>query len=289
MYKMYSAQLDDESDDKNSLSSSFWSDGEKHDDEEEEVVKMEPAIDKEDSRPVAGADDSLQEASEEEKLELFVQGESLEHETDDDDDEVSCSSSSDSPAPSLLTSGYSTYRPEEHEGEACGEGHTLECDQDSRGDLSDMRDDEEDERSFWSFGGFDIVTTSEPDYHDAHLPSVSTDVKPEASMKYKEELKPEADTSRTDELHNESENKHQGEKRDPEERQRETLGEVQQDLKEQISADFEDPDESSSNTGIKFIDSKVDFSWMTYKKKCEEWEGNLRQKKGKQFETCVRV
>lgn len=316
MYKMYNTQLDEESDDdKNSLNSSFWSDGEKQEDEEEEEV--ERVTDEEASRPVAQAEDSLQEASEEEKPELFIQGdvhrESLEHETHNDEE---CSSCSDSPAPSLMTSGYGTYRPEEQEGGGCGDDHTMtEFDQDSRGDLSETRDDEEDDRSLCSFGGFDTETTREPDYHETRPPSVSTDDRPEASMKYNEDLNPEEDMSQADkqkvedELHNESENKditnatseekhhvteaedkfflnkkHWEGESDPEEgKQHETLEEVQKDLKEQSNVESEDPDESSSNRDIKFIDSKVDYSWMTYKKMCEEWEGNLRQKKGNQF------
>lgn len=286
MYKMYNTQLDDQSDDdKNSLNSSFWSDGEKQEDEEEEVERV---IDKEDSRPVAEAEDSRQETSEEEKPELFVQEDFHRESLEDDDDEERCSSSSDSPAPSLMTSGYGTYRPEEQEGGGCGDNHTMtEFDQDSRGDLSEMRDDEEDDRSLCSFGGFYTETTREPDYHETRPSSVSADEQPEASVKYSEDLNPEEDVSRADEQKVKdvtdatSEEKHQHVTEAEDEQQPEALEEEQQDLKEHSNAESEDPDESSSNKDIRFIDSKADFRWMTYKKMCEEWEGNLRQKKGK--------
>lgn len=329
MYKMYNTQLDEESDDD---SSSFWSDREKQDDEDEEEV--ERVMDEEESRPVAEAGDSLQKASEEEKPELINQGdfhrESLEDETDDDDDnddEESCSSSSDSPAPSLMTSGYGTYRPEEQEGGGYGEDHTMtELDQDSEGDLSEMRDDEGDDRSLSSFGGFDIESTCERDYHKNHPQSVLTDNKPEANVAcrgddclYNKDVNLEEDRSQADEqeVEDEPENKdvtnaaseekhhvsvaqdkyllnekHLEDGCDPEEgKQHEMVKEVRQDLKKQKDVDKEvedkvesdDPDESSSNKDIKFIDSKVDFNWMTYNKMCEEWEGNLRQKKGKWF------
>lgn len=308
MYKMYNTQLDEQSDDdKNSLSSSFWSDGEKQEDEEEEV-EVERVIDKEDSRPVAKAEDSLQEASEAEKPELTDQGDfdrkSLEDESDDDDDddEESYSSRSGSPAPSLMTSGYGTYRPEEQEGGGFRDNRSMtEFDQDSRGDLSEMKDDEEDDRSVCSFSGFDVESTGEPHSNKTGPIGLLTGSEPEANMaqcgddsQYKEDVSPE-DRSRADELHRESEGKllhvsvakdesnmkHVDNGSDPEEGRRHE--EVQQALKEQNHVESEDPDEASSNKDIKFIDSKVAFSWMKYKQMCEEWEGNLREKKGKQF------
>lgn len=49
-------------------------------------------------------------------------------------------------------------------------------------------------------------------------------------------------------------------------------------------AECEDPDESSSNKDIKFIDSRVNISsTMMYGNTCAEWEGNLRQDRGKCF------
>lgn len=332
MYKMYNAQWEDESgDDKNSLNSSFWSDGER---EEEEEVEIERVISEEDSKPVGAAEDSPQEASEEEKPETNnkgnMDGDSLEGGRDDDeDDEESCSSSSDSPAPSLMTSGYGTYRPEEQEGGDYRDDHTItEFDQDSRGDLSEMRDDEdddedddeEDDRSLCSFGGFDIDPT-EPDYDESRPLSALADAELEANVAscggdgpLEEEdvtdMKPEGDEDQTDEkkseedLHAAPENKvtnatseeqhhaavdkyvFDGERVEGG-KQNERREEEVQDVKEENRVESEDQDESSSNKDIKFIDSKVDFNWMMYDKMCEEFEGNLRQKKGKWFPVSI--
>ncbi len=327
MYKMYNAQWEDESDDdKNSLNSSFWSDGEREEEEEEEV-EIERVIGEEDSKP----EGSLQEPSEGEKPELNnkgnVCGDSLEggRGDDDDDDEEICSSSSDSPAPSLMTSGYGTCRPEEQEGGDYRDDHTItEFDQDSRGDLSEMRDneddDEDDVRSLCSFGGFDIDPT-EPDYSESRPLSALADAKPEANVAccgfdgpHEEvdvtDMKPEEDEDLTDEeksevlrATSEEEEQHhttvdkyvfdgkrvEGGNVDVEGgKQNDRREEEVQDLKEdEDKMESEDQDESSSNKDIKFIDSKVDFRWMMYNKMCEEFEGNLRQKKGKWFPVSV--
>lgn len=136
------AECDD--DDKNSLNSSFWSDGE-HEDEEE--VKIERMVGKE---ALKSAEEPLLEASEEEisdakESKVTDEGSG----GTDGDDEESCSIC-DSPGLSLMTSGYGTYRPEEQEaGDCTGD----QVDQDSRGDLSELRDDDDDRRSvcshFW--------------------------------------------------------------------------------------------------------------------------------------------
>ncbi|XP_051239635.1 probable serine/threonine-protein kinase kinX isoform X1 [Dicentrarchus labrax] len=300
MYKMYNTQWDDESDDdKDCLNSSFWSDVEPQE-EEEEVVEIEQVIDEQDSKPVGGAEDSLREASEEEKPELNeanVSRESLEGgsdgDGDDEDEEESGSSSCDSPAPSLMTSGYGTYRPEEQEAGDYRDDHSItEFDQDSRGDLSETRDDdEEDDRSLCSFGGFDI----EP----AEL-SALADAEPEANvaccgddgLREEVDTKPEEDKDeKLEDLHAASETSEEqqqvAEVEDrviSDEKRLDGAGvdvgqyEEAQDLKEQNNVESEDADESSSNKDIKFIDSKVDFSRMTYDKMCEDWEGNLRPK-----------
>lgn len=284
MYKMYNTQWDDESDnDKNSLNSSFWSDGE-HEEEEEEEVETERVIGEEDSKPAA---ESVLEASEEEKPELkerIMSGESSESGSDDDDDE-GCSSSCDSPAPSLMTSGYGTYRPEEQDG-----GETA-CDQDSRGDLSEARDDEEEDdgRSLCSF---------ELDYSETRPLSVSADAEHEAHaaargddglvdithMNAGDNKDPAEEGEFKDvSFENEATNvtSEEGGRVDAEGgKQYERPEEVVQELEEENNVESE---ESSSNKDIKFIDSKVDFGRMTYDKL---WEGNLRPKKGKQFPVC---
>lgn len=123
MSKMY-AECDDE--DKNSLSSSFWSDGEHEDEEEVERMVGEEAV--------KSAEEALREASASDAEESKVREEGSGG--TDGDDEESCSSC-DSPGPSLMTSGYGTYRPEEQDvGDCTG-------DQDSRGHLSELRDDED--------------------------------------------------------------------------------------------------------------------------------------------------
>ncbi|XP_070842489.1 uncharacterized protein hyls1 isoform X1 [Chaetodon trifascialis] len=326
---------EEEDDDDESCSSSCDS---QEEEEEEEVVEIERVVQKEDSKHVDEAEGSLQEDSEEEKPELnnqsntsegsFQSGsnddeeEEEEEDGDDDDDDESCSSSCDSPAPSLMTSGYGTYRPEEQEGGDYRDDHTItEFDQDSRGDLSETRDDEEDSRSLCSFGGFDIEP-AEPDYSEPRPVSALADTEPEANVAFcgddglqagvdDTDRTPEEDPDRAGEEKSEeaAENKVRNgaaeehrvavevkdkfvldEKQsvDVEEgQQSERLEEEEEvqdlqednDVEKEDKVQSEDPDVSSSNKDIKFIDSKVDFSQMTYEEMCEEWEGNLRQMK----------
>lgn len=333
MYKMYNTQSDDDSDnDKSSLNSSFWSDGERQEDEEEEEekVEIERVISEEETKPVGDTEETLQETSVDGKLELKegnISGESLVGGIDDDDvdDEESCSSSCDSPAPSLMTSGYGTYRPEEQEGGDYRDDHTItEFDQDSRGDLSEVRDDEEDDRSLCSFSWFDRFEPTEPDYDETYPLSVLADTEPEANCGddgLREEvditdMKPEEDKDQEGEkefedLHAASRNevtdgtleeqhhnavaedkfildekRLEGDSVNVEQGKLNERQEEVQGIKEENKVESEDPDESSSNKDIKFIDSKVDFSQMTYEEMCKEWEGNLRQKKGKWFPVC---
>lgn len=131
MSKMY-AECDD--DDKDSLNSSFWSDGEHEDEEEVERLVGKKALKR--------AEELLLEAPEEEKSDV-KESKVTDQGSDgtDGDDEEGCSSCH-SPGLSLMTSGYGTYRPEE---EDAGDCTADQVDQDSRGDLSELRDDEDDD------------------------------------------------------------------------------------------------------------------------------------------------
>lgn len=226
----------DESDhDKDSLGSSFWSDGE-HEEEE-------------DSKP---AEESVPEASEEETRVM-----SSESGSDEDHDE-GCSSSCDSPAPSLMTSGYGTYRPEEQDG---GDDRSEAAfDQDSRGDLSDARDDEEDD-------GLSLCSW-EPDRGEARPPTALAGDGVQEGVNITHTNAEDA-AFRNEATHVASE---EGGSVDPEEEEEERVQEAKEDN------DVES-DESSSNRDIKFINSDVDFSRMT---EDTLWEGNLRPQKGKQ-------
>lgn len=310
MYKMCNTQWDEESeDDKNSLNSSFWSDGENQGDDEEEEVEIKRLIDKDSTKPAA--EDFLQDASEEETIRPNLQTNVSEENVDDSDESRSdAGSCSGSPAPSLMTSGYGTYRPDDFR-----DNHTItEFDQDSRGDFSEMRDDydddDDDDRSLSGFGGFDIEDAHEPEYETRPAAALQDD-KPEANASCCEEDPRHEDINITHmkpeelghpELFERSENKKVSDERsegrhhitgaedellldgnkvrtDPDEEE-ESLQPDEQDLN--VEREVEDKaesdlDESSSNKDIKFIDSTADSSWMMLK----EWDGNLRQKKGK--------
>lgn len=152
MSKMY-AECDE--DDKNSLNSSFWSDGEHEDEEEVEIERM---VGKEALR---SAEEPLLEASEEEKSDAKESKMTDEGSGGTDgDDEASCSGC-DSPGLSLMTSGYGTYRPGEQE---VGDCRGARLDQDSRGDLSELRDDddEDDRRSVCSHFWFEEPGVTRP-------------------------------------------------------------------------------------------------------------------------------
>ncbi|KAK9540728.1 hypothetical protein VZT92_003162 [Zoarces viviparus] len=293
--------------------------GDAEDSHQEDEEEIEGVISEEESKPVGDAEDSHQEASEEEKSELNnqvnISGESLEGGNNDGDEEERCSSSSDSPAPSLMTSGYGTYKPEELEGGDYRDDHTItEFDQDSRGDLSEMRDDEEDDRSLCSFGWFDLKPT-ESDYieteadvalcGDDDLQKEEEDI---TDTKPGEDKDPANEETFEVDLHAMSENEvtratseerqccstvvedevdvknsEGGSDDDEGDKQCEMLEEDVRDGREEKDTEekveLEDPDESSSNKDIKFIDSKVDFSRTMFDKMCEDWEGNLRQTK----------
>lgn len=128
MSKMY-AECDE--DDRNSLNSSFWSDGEREDEEDVEIERMvgKEAL-KSAEEPLVGASSS--EKSDAKGREVSDEGSGG---TDGDDEGSSCGS----PGRSFLTSGYGTYRPEEQD--CTGD----QLDEDSRADLSELRDDEDDD------------------------------------------------------------------------------------------------------------------------------------------------
>lgn len=301
MYRMYGAQPDGDTDDeKSSLNSSFWSDGEREE-EEEEVERVtgegdfKPA---EESHPKASGEEKA-EGSKSSTSEQSSDGE--DGEDDDGEDEDSCSSSCDSPAPSLMTSGYGTYRPEEQDGgDDRDDGSDAAFDQDSRGDLSELRDDEDDGRSLCSFMGSDVEPAGQDDGETRPL-SVLADVEPAAQVAAGgDELCVAADiTHMTTEEEAEEEALSQkeaanvtqcgavsavklqmdganlgGGRVDAEE-------EKQPEEGQERPEEAEESDESSSNRDIRFIDSKVDFSLMTW-----EWEGNLRRRKGKRLPVC---
>lgn len=268
MYRMYGAQLDDDTDDdKTSLNSSFWSDGEREEEEEEEEVErvisegnFKPA---EESQPKASGEAELTECS------------TSEQSSDDgDDDEERCSSSCDSPAPSLMTSGYGTYRPEDQE----GGGDRDDCSdaafgRDSRGDLSELRDEDGRSLCSLSFNGMDVEPADQED-EETRRPSVVADIQPEARVAAggDDGLCEAADiTHRTTEEEEEDGVSLGGGRVDAEEEKQSEEEEVRERPEEAGESD-----ESSSNRDIKFIDSKVDFSLVTW-----EWEGNLRGRKGK--------
>ncbi|XP_065808462.1 aspartic and glutamic acid-rich protein isoform X2 [Labrus bergylta] len=281
---------------------------------ESEEEEDEQLMDEEDLKPVSDKEESPYDASEKDTPELnnqddlsldYLKGRSEEEE--EEEEEKSCCSSSDSPAPSLMTSGYGTYRPEEHEGGDYRDDHTItEFDQDSRGDLSEVRD-EEDDRSICSFGGLDTEQTHR-DYSQTQPLNMLANSTFEAYSEFcrdeKEvgikDMKPEENKERTEEtfedLYAASNNKVTTSEhlfkveRDNERRLEGGSVDVQASEEERhkdneecnVGREAEDraeSDESSSNKDIKFIDSKADVSWMTYNKKYEEWEGNLRQKK----------
>ncbi|XP_034756968.1 ABC transporter F family member 4 isoform X2 [Etheostoma cragini] len=260
------------------------------------------ASEKEESKPVGDAEDPHKGASEEEKPELNNQVNlSMDYLEDgsNGDDEQSCSSSSDSPAPSLMTSGYGTYRPEEQEGGDSRDNHTItEFDQDSRGDLSEIRDHEDDDRSLCSFAGFDVEATVPDHIETCPLSADVTDLKPEEDKDQTDGESEDARAASNNEVANATSEEQQYYNDVVEDNldgthleglcdkkggnRRERLEEEGQDPKEdndgEDKGESEDPDESSSNKDIKFLDSKVDFRQKTFNKMSER-EGNLRQKK----------
>ncbi|KAF7654946.1 hypothetical protein LDENG_00063020 [Lucifuga dentata] len=275
MYKMYNAQWNEESD-RDSLNSSFWSDGEQGEEEEEEIQQM---IYEEDSKPVTDTEDTPQEASEEEKpyqsKHGSISGESYEESKEEGSDEESCSSSH-----SMLTSGYGTYRPEEPEGAEHGDDRTVaEFDHDSQGDLFEMRDDEADVHSILNYGEKDTEPTHMTGFEEIRPgPDDGLHKEMDNTSKKSEEERIFCLHCTTEEedkvlLHEKNLEGESVEYEKTEVLQLQEARKVEKGVED--GGEQEDPDESSSNEDIKFIDSKVDFSCVTY----EEWKGNLRLQK----------
>lgn len=306
MYKMYNNQWDEDSDDdENSLNSSFWSDGEGREDEEE----AEELID---SKPVHHPFGALQGISGEMNLELSrhmsFTGEVLEGQSNDD--EIG-SSSSGSPAPSLMTSGYGTLRVEEQEVGEHRDSHTItEFDQDSRADLSGTKDDDEDCRSLCSFDEFDTEALHEPDVSGpsecplqkntlvAHIVCCGSDALEDIIISdTKTEREDEEEEHRYEVTKSElAEHRlHVDASRDTSDH---TCVEEGIDLKERDKPEelqplselslAEDrvqtggPEDASSSQNATFTDSKLDFSsWMNHGKTRVDWQENLRHGKGR--------
>ncbi|XP_068177188.1 dentin sialophosphoprotein [Antennarius striatus] len=251
MYRMFN--------DNNSGSSSVWSDGEEE--EEEEEVEIERLVRDEDSVQV-------EEEPEVDEKNLSGGGGGGSSEEDDEDD--AC----ESPALSLMTSGYGTIRPEEPDG---GDGRTerrlTEFDQDSRGDLSETQDEdeEEDERSLCSLGTFDVGPP-------ACQLSVSTETDDDITGRRSGEVRDQEEEEQIP-----SENGAVGraldEWRGAVGGGRSTFDESRWTDGEEEEPEEDERRESSHGEGVKFIDSRQEFSWMTYEQMCGGWEGNLRPKK----------
>ncbi|XP_062244342.1 AP-3 complex subunit beta-1 isoform X5 [Platichthys flesus] len=189
-----------------------------------------------------------------------------------------------------MTSGYGTYRPEEQEGGDDRDDHTItEFDQDSRGDVSEMRDEEEEDDRPSSFG-FEMESTRErgdvqtrPESEDQNQPGADGAAWRSPGARPEEDVPDSEDKDGTNERPEGRghvsglEDGFTSDEKNPEE----GTGSEKPD-EEEREAEEEDPDDSSSNKDIKFIDSKVDFSWMAYDDM--EWEGNLRQKKASGLE-----
>lgn len=254
------AESDD--DDKNSLNSSFWSDGEPQDEEE---VKIERLVEIEALRSA----EAPLEASEEEKSDLKVSKVTKEgsggtdgddEDEDEDEDKESCSTC-DSPVLSFMTSGYGTYRPEEQEAGDC----TSDCvDQDSHGHLSELRDDEDDHCSVSSniwfegpAGTFPQSLSPEPAGPGA-AGGAGEMIISEEEGDFKDEGRIAEDRFTMDEKIAEGGSVDADHHERPEEKQ---------ELKEAAESN-----ESPCDQMIRFIDSKVDFS--------QDCERSLRQSKG---------
>lgn len=270
MYKMYNAESDD---DKNSLSSSFWSDGEREEEEEEEevVVELERLTGNEDAKP---AEETVQQ----ERYEFNQCNMSDEGSRGDDEEEESRSSTCESPAQRPMTSGYGTYRVD-----------LDQFDQDSRGDLSELRDDED--RSVCSAAGCEDAV--ELVYSQTHLLTASAHARvegPGGDGEAEAEAEAEAEEENFQDVTPEG-GRHVsaaggGSTVDEENLDSETVDAEPQE--EEVEKEHrEESDESSSNKDIKFIDSKVDFSPMMYGEMCEEREGNLRRTTGKEWHLSV--
>lgn len=189
-----------------------------------------------------------------------------------------------SPAPSLMTSGYGTYRPDEQEAE------DHRDDQDSRGDLSETRDEgDEDALSFSSFNWFDIELASAPEFH--RTGEDGDEENPDCLRTYCVHDSPRDDEAEMSNIrpHNhkdQADDKKSGLHRDGsigfesdvehhrgstggtacEKEDKNMLDLRGDDRVEDRAEDRYDPEDSSgsgSNKDIRFLDSEVDSDWMT--------------------------
>ncbi|MEQ2278512.1 hypothetical protein XENORESO_020481 [Xenotaenia resolanae] len=299
MYKMYNEQWDEESDDeKNSLYSSFWSDGEVGDkDEEVEITRVI------DPRPVNDPEGSPPESSREENPELksqriFNRGAREERSDDDENVRKATSSSSGSPTVSPMTSGYGTYRAEEQElAYLRDDDSVIRFNQDSREDLSVFRDNEEYPRSLRSFTEFDHEPTHGPDVkesvvcvsEDSRLPAAAACCEDDSTLKEIMKHVVAKSTSEVQHLHADADNMLLFHKKGLEDaivenkevKQEKLLFNVEKNTEHVFVTDV--PDESSSSKVIRVIDPKSDFSWKTHEKMSKDKEGNLARMRGKCF------
>lgn len=288
-------QWDKDVDDKNSLSSSFWSDDEA---QEEETVMDSNPVDDSLSLPLGTPGEKNLELNSQENFTGMV----LKVESNEDD-EIS-SSSSGSPAQSLMTSGYGTFRVEEQEvGDHRDDQTITEFYQDGQRDLSETRD-EADCRSLCSFVEFDTEAIHEPDPSGplvrllannklaasviccedaAALEKINiTDTKAE-----REEEQTEEEEQQNDETKSKLVEHHlhvDGDEEEETELKKHSEQEELQHLRKLSHAEdrleTDDPNDSSSNKDVKFIDSTLDFSWMTYRKMYVKEK--LRQRTGRE-------
>ncbi|XP_054635335.1 protein starmaker isoform X3 [Dunckerocampus dactyliophorus] len=218
MYRMYKAEWDQESShDDSSLNSSFWSDG-----EEEDKQRTD-----EEQRAAASEIQTQEDTSRE----------------DDGEYDESCSVTF-SPAPSLMTSGYGTFRPEGQDG-------------------GDDQDEEEDNRSLGSFHMEAAPTELTVQSKDEESECVVLASHEDEKMRL---VKPQE----SHDTGSEGVSKVRSHDELPLEQQEKEGGASSREGDGRKPSECEDPDESSSNKDIMFIDSKVDWTY--------EWEGNLRHK-----------
>ncbi|XP_038144087.1 uncharacterized protein si:dkey-23f9.4 isoform X2 [Cyprinodon tularosa] len=265
MYKTCNDQWDEESDDeKNSLYSSFWSDGEAGDkEEEEEEVEIMRGVD---CRPVCDPEGSPAGSLKEEHPELKRHcGSDGGTQEGEEDDGKSPSSSCGSPPVSPVTSGYGTYRADEQEvAENRDARSTIGFNRCSREDLSEFRDDEEDSPSLKSFIELQEERTPGPDEPAAGAsgggaaPTVATRCESHCTPKEVSELHMDLPTgtggpSEVRQRHTDVDNMlllH-------EERLKDGLDESQGGDEQLFPSD--DPDQSSSYKDVRYKDCRWDF------------------------------
>lgn len=265
-------------------------DGDEEEEEEEEgqIVQTKP----EQKNPVTCGE---RKTSSEDEEARDCPDEADEEQTDSSEEEEK--KSCESPAPSLMTSGYGTFRPEELEetGDLGGEqSDTAAEDGDSRGDLSEDGGGE-DGHSLCSYGTMGVEPgdqgnewrQAEPEAGKHELLQREVNVwqgsaveevlqseeqqvglEEEDGEKYKK-IKSHVDTVLLEEEKEKGEDEERGD--------------------EHHLPDADGSTKSFSNQDIKFIDSKVNLSQMTFEEMCEGWEGNLRRSRGEEVPVFQQV